>query len=173
MSILDLFKPIRLFVFDVDGVLTDGTIHIFENGNFTRKMSVRDGYALQLAVRKGYDIMVISGSDAEAVVVRMNKLGVTNVFMKVTDKLACLKKYIAEKNYDVSQVLFMGDDIPDIEAMQFSGLPCCPADAAYEVREIVKYISPFRGGETCVRDVIEKVMKLNRQWQHVEDIASS
>lgn len=172
MTLLDLFKHIRLFVFDVDGVLTDGSILIIETGNFIRRMSVKDGYALQLAVKKGYDIMVISGSDAEAVVVRMNKLGITNVNMKVTDKLDCLRNYMNQKKYDASQVLFMGDDIPDIAAMEFAGLACCPADAAPEVKEISKYISPAKGGENCVRDVIEKVLKLNHHWQHVEDVAS-
>lgn len=172
MNLLDLFKPVRLFVFDVDGVLTDGTILLIETGNFIRKMSVKDGYALQLAVKKGYDIMIISGSDAEAVVIRMNKLGITNVHMKVTDKLACLRNYVKEKNYDRSQVLFMGDDMPDIEALEFAGLACCPVDAVPEVKAVSKYISPQKGGENCVRDVIEKVLKLNQHWQHIEDVAS-
>jgi 3-deoxy-D-manno-octulosonate 8-phosphate phosphatase (KDO 8-P phosphatase) len=172
MSLLDLFKPIRLFVFDVDGVLTDGSVLIVETGNFIRRMSVKDGYAMQLAIKKGYDIMVISGSDAEAVVVRMNKLGIQNVHMKVTNKVGLLRDYVALKNYEVSEVLFMGDDMPDVEALQYAGLACCPADAVPEVKEVARYISPFRGGDACVRDVIEKVLKLNGHWQHVEDIAS-
>jgi 3-deoxy-D-manno-octulosonate 8-phosphate phosphatase (KDO 8-P phosphatase) len=172
MTLLDLFKPVRLFVFDVDGVMTDGTILISENGAYVRKMNVKDGYALQLAIKKGFDVMVVSGSDAEAVVVRMKKLGITNVQMKVTDKLGCIEAYMSQKSYTRGQVLFMGDDLPDVDALRMVGLPCCPADAVPEVREVCSYISPFRGGETCVRDVIEKVLKLNKLWQHIEDVAS-
>lgn len=172
MTLLDLFKPVKLFVFDVDGVLTDGSILIVESGNYPRKMSVKDGYALQLAVKKGYDIMVISGSDAEAVVTRMHKLGIQNVRMKTYNKLASLQEYVASKGYKIEEVLYMGDDIPDAEVMQYVGVPCCPADAVAEIKAVSKYISPFKGGETCVRDVIEKVLKLNRHWQHIEDVAS-
>jgi 3-deoxy-D-manno-octulosonate 8-phosphate phosphatase (KDO 8-P phosphatase) len=172
MTLLDLFQPIRLFVFDVDGVMTDGTILITENGAYVRTMNVKDGYALQLAVKNGFDIMVVSGSDAEAVVVRMKKLGITNVRIKVTDKKSCILGYMSEKGYAAGEVLFMGDDMPDVEALQAVGMPCCPVDAVAEVKEVCTYISPFKGGETCVRDVIEKVMKLNRVWQHIGDVAS-
>jgi 3-deoxy-D-manno-octulosonate 8-phosphate phosphatase (KDO 8-P phosphatase) len=172
MLLLDVFKPIRLFVFDVDGVLTDGSILVIDGGNYIRRMSVKDGYALQLAKKKGYDLMVISGSDAPAVEERMQKLGISNVHMKVTDKRSCLDEYVASKGYERSHVLFMGDDMPDIEAMGAAGLSCCPADAVAEVKAVALYISPFKGGETCARDVIEKVLKLNGHWQHIEDVAS-
>jgi len=170
--LLDMFKSIRLFVFDVDGVLTDGSILIIDGGNYIRKMSVKDGYALQLARKKGYDVLVISGSDAPAVEERMRKLGIQQVNMKVTDKLTLLKKYMVANSYEPAQVLFMGDDMPDIEALQHVGLACCPSDAVAEVKEVAAYISPFNGGQTCVRDVIEKVLRLNGDWQHVEDVAS-
>ena len=172
MLLLDLFKPIRLFVFDVDGVLTDGTILITGDGNYIRKMNVKDGYALQLAKKKGYAIMIISGSDAPAVQERMKKLGITDVHMKVTDKLHYLEEYMNTNKYERSQVLFMGDDMPDLEAMAYAGLACCPADAVPEAKAAATYISPYKGGETCVRDVIEKVLKLNNHWQHIEDVAS-
>ncbi|RYY19817.1 MAG: 3-deoxy-D-manno-octulosonate 8-phosphate phosphatase [Chitinophagaceae bacterium] len=172
MLLLDQFKPIRLFVFDVDGVLTDGTILIAGEGDYARRMNVKDGYALQLARKSGYAIMIISGSDAPAVEERMRKLGINDVYMKVTDKLTYMADYIKANGYDQSQVLFMGDDMPDIEAMKYAGIACCPADAVPEVKAIARYISPFKGGDTCVRDVIEKVMKQNHHWQHIEDIAS-
>jgi 3-deoxy-D-manno-octulosonate 8-phosphate phosphatase (KDO 8-P phosphatase) len=172
MLLLDLFKPIRLFIFDVDGVMTDGTILIGENGNYVRRMNIKDGYALQLAKKKGYDIMVVSGSDADAVRERMQKLGILNVHLKVTDKPGCISKYISDNDYRSEEVLFMGDDLPDVAAMHLVGLPCCPADAVPEIKQVCKYISPFNGGDTCVRDVIEKVMKLNAHWHHIEDVAS-
>jgi 3-deoxy-D-manno-octulosonate 8-phosphate phosphatase (KDO 8-P phosphatase) len=172
MLLLDLFKTIRLFVFDVDGVLTDGTVLIAGDGDYARRMNVKDGYALQLARKKGYAIMIISGSDAPAVDVRMRKLGINDVHMKVTDKLKYLVEYMSANDFDRSQVLFMGDDMPDIEAMQYAGLACCPSDAVPEAKEVAHYISPFKGGDTCVRDVIEKVLKQNNHWQHVEDVAS-
>jgi 3-deoxy-D-manno-octulosonate 8-phosphate phosphatase (KDO 8-P phosphatase) len=172
MFLLDLFKNVRLFVFDVDGVLTDGTIMIAGEGDYSRRMNVKDGYALQLARKKGYDIMIISGSDAPAVEVRMRKLGINEVHMKVTHKLKYLVEYMNAHNYDRAQVLFMGDDLPDIEAMQYAGVACCPADAVPEAKAVANYISSFKGGDTCVRDVIEKVLKQNDHWHHVEDIAS-
>ena len=172
MLLLDLFKTIRLFVFDVDGVLTDGSILISGEGDYARRMNVKDGYALQLARKKGYAIMIISGSDAPAVELRMRKLGINDVYMKVTDKLKYLKNYMTDNNFDSSQVLFMGDDMPDVEAMQYAGIACCPADAVPEAKAVANYISPFKGGNTCVRDVIEKVLKQNNHWQHMEDVAS-
>ena len=170
--LLDQFKTVRLFVFDVDGVLTDGTILVMDDGNHLRRMNVKDGYALQLAVKQGYDVMVISGSDAPSIVGRMKKLGIPDVHIKVTDKLGCLKAYLAQKEYGPAEVLYMGDDMPDLEVMQFSALGCCPSDAVAEVKQAARYISPFKGGEGCVRDVIEKVLKQNRHWYHLSDVAS-
>ena len=164
MLLLDLFKPIRLYVLDVYGVLTDGTILVTPDGNYLRKMNVKDGYALQLAKKKGYNIMIISGSDAPTVIERMKKLGITDVHMKVTDKLGYLREYMVRNNFDRSEVLFMGDDMPDYNCMIISGFACCPSDAAVEIKQISSYISPKRGGDGCVRDVIEKVLKLNNNW---------
>ncbi|RYY23866.1 MAG: 3-deoxy-D-manno-octulosonate 8-phosphate phosphatase [Chitinophagaceae bacterium] len=170
--LLDQFKNVRLFVFDVDGVLTDGTIVVMDDGNHLRRMNVKDGYALQLAVKQGYDVMVISGSDAPSVVGRMKKLGIPDVHIKVLDKLGCLQSYLANKDYGAAEVLYMGDDLPDLEVMQFAGLSCCPSDAVPEIKQTARYISPFEGGEGCVRDVIEKVLKQNRHWYHLAEIAS-
>ena len=172
MSIPGLFKNITTFIFDIDGVLTDGTVLVLENGLQARRMNIKDGYALQLAVKKGYRILVVSGAAASPVIDRLNKLGIAAVHTGITDKKLFVENYIAENNLTVAEILFMGDDIPDESVMLMIGLPVCPADAVSEIREVSKYISPLNGGYGCVRDVIEKVMKSQGNWQHDEDIAS-
>ena len=172
MNVLALFKPIKTFVFDVDGVLTDGTLLVLEDGQMARRMNIRDGYALQLAVKKGYDVLVISGGNSAAVEDRLRKLGVADVFMKVEDKKDILLRYVSEKELKWEELIFMGDDIPDYAVMQMVGLSCCPADAATEIKQISKYISPLSGGAGCARDVIEKVLKLNGHWDHDSSVPS-
>ncbi len=166
------FKQITCFAFDVDGVLTDGTVLLLDDGQQARRMSIRDGYALQLAVKKGYKVLVISGAYSEAVKTRLQKLGVVDVFMKVENKEAQLTSYLGANGITPQQVLFMGDDIPDYGVMKTVGLPCCPADAAPEIKHISQYISAQKGGRGCVRDVIEKVMKLNNHWDMDTSVAS-
>lgn len=172
MNILAEFKHIKAFVLDVDGVLTDGSLFLPDDGEWVRRMHIRDGYALQLAVKKGYYVLVISGSHSTPVKMRLEKLGITDVFMNVLDKKKIMDQFISTNKLETKNVLFMGDDIPDLEAMLASGLPCCPADAAHEIKEVSHYISPVHGGSGCVRDVIEKVLKLNGDWQHHEAITS-
>jgi 3-deoxy-D-manno-octulosonate 8-phosphate phosphatase (KDO 8-P phosphatase) len=172
MNIIDRFKKITTFIFDMDGVLTDGSVLVLENGLQARRMSIRDGYALQLAVKKGYRLLVVSGADSSPVTERLNKLGITEVHMSVANKKAFVEKYIAANKLVAEEILFMGDDIPDHSVMSMVGLPVCPADAVAEIRAISKYISPATGGNGCVRDVIEQVLKLNDHWHHLEDIAS-
>ena len=164
MNILTRLSLIKVFVFDMDGVLTDGTLLIEPEGQWLRKMSIRDGYALQLAVKSGYQVAVISGSESEPVERRLRKLGVTDVFTKVINKESCLKDYLSANNISFSDILFMGDDIPDYNCMIIAGFACCPSDAAVEIKQISSYISPKRGGCGCVRDVIEKVLKLKNNW---------
>ncbi|TDX01786.1 KdsC family phosphatase [Dinghuibacter silviterrae] len=164
MNILELFQPIRAFAFDMDGVLTDGGVLVLEDGQQVRRMHTRDGYALQLAIRRGYHVVVISGGNSAAARLRLTKLGITDVHMSIDDKLAVLQQYMAERSLAPHEVLYMGDDIPDLQPMEAVGLPCCPADAATEILRVSKYISPVKGGEGCVRDVIEKVLKLNDDW---------
>lgn len=165
LNILSKFKPVTTFVFDVDGVLTDSMILVLDDGQWARQMNVKDGYALQLAVKKGYNVVVISGGTSNAVRQRLEKLGVTDCFMPVENKKEKLAEYLKGKNISKEQILFVGDDIPDHSVMQMAGLPCCPADAVSEIKEISLYISPFDGGRGCVRDVIEKVLKLNNDWE--------
>jgi 3-deoxy-D-manno-octulosonate 8-phosphate phosphatase (KDO 8-P phosphatase) len=164
MNILAEFKSIRLFILDVDGVLTDGSLILLDDGQMVRTMNIRDGYALQLAIKEGYSIVVISGGNSEAVTKRLQKLGVNSVHMGITNKKALLEKFMLENNFEKHEVLYMGDDIPDVEPMKLAGLACCPADAATEVKNISHYISYLNGGKGCVREVIEKVMLLNNHW---------
>lgn len=172
MNILELFKKITTFIFDVDGVLTDGTVLVLEDGLQARRMNIKDGFALQMAEKNGYSVLVISGGNSPQVVQRLEKLGITNIHMSVLDKKAFILHYIAENNLKKEEVLYMGDDLPDLPAMSVVGLPCCPADAVNEVKEFVQYISPVSGGNACVRDVIEKVLKLNDHWHYRVDVTS-
>jgi 3-deoxy-D-manno-octulosonate 8-phosphate phosphatase (KDO 8-P phosphatase) len=172
MTILDRFKQITTFVFDLDGVLTDGGLFIFPDGQFVRRMNIKDGYALQLAVKKGYRVAVISGGYSEPVGTRLNKLGITDVYMQVVNKKEKLDQYMQQHSLGWNEILFMGDDIPDYEVLQYAGMPCCPADAAPEIRGAALYISPVPGGQGCVRDVIEKVLKLNNHWELYTDTRS-
>lgn len=172
MNVLEQFRHIRTFIFDVDGVLTDGTIQLLPGGEQSRKMNIRDGYALQLAVKMGYRIAIISGGRSESVVSRLNGLGIRDIFTGVTDKSDKLENYALEHDLLWEQMLFMGDDIPDYRAMQLCGIPACPADATPEIKSISRYISPIAGGQGCVRDVIEKVLKLNDHWLLDEGVPS-
>ncbi|MEO8854557.1 MAG: HAD hydrolase family protein [Ginsengibacter sp.] len=173
MQILSRFKVIKTFVFDMDGVLTDGNIIVDAENNWLRKMNIRDGYALQLAARSGFNIVIISGSKSTFVRDRLIRLGVNEVFMDIKNKEDFLKNYVTEKGISLNELLFMGDDIPDYFCLKMAGIAACPADAAFEIKQIASYISPFTGGCGCVRDVIEKVLKLNDKWTLNNNIAST
>lgn len=164
MNVLELFEPIRTFVFDIDGVMTDGNLLVTESGDLLRRMNIRDGYATELAVKKGYNVWIISGGKQEAPILRLKKLGVTEAHFAVPDKKVLLQQLFSKYNINPAQALYMGDDIPDYAVMQLCGLPTCPNDAAPEIKSVSKYISPYIGGAGCVRDVIEKVLKLNGDW---------
>jgi 3-deoxy-D-manno-octulosonate 8-phosphate phosphatase (KDO 8-P phosphatase) len=172
MSVPPQFKPITTFIFDVDGVLTDGTVLVLENGLQARSMSIKDGFALQLAVKSDYHVVIVSGSTPSPVVDRLTKLGITAIHMAVLDKQSFISDYIEKNKLKKEQVLFMGDDLPDLPAMSIVGLSACPADAAEEIRDAVTYISPSKGGHGCVRDVIEKVLKSNDHWKYHPEVAS-
>lgn len=173
MTLLDRFKQITTLVFDVDGVLTDGSLIILPGGIMARTMNVKDGYALQLAVKKGYKIIVISGGKSEEVKDRLEKLGVVHVYMQVTNKIQLLRNLMEEQQIQASSVLFMGDDIPDMEVMKLAAIACCPADSVNEIRQLSHYISPYNGGHGCGRDVIEKVLKLRGDWNDDTHIPST
>ena len=127
-------------------------------------MNIKDGYALQLAVKKGYHIVIISGGNSDEVKDRLTKLGITDIWMQVENKTTVLQQFMQKHQLEKNAVLYMGDDIPDLQVMQLAGLPCCPVDAAPEIKEIAVYISHLKGGDGCARDVIEKVMRLRGNW---------
>lgn len=172
MNVLTGFKKIKAFVFDVDGVLTDGSLLVLDDGQMARRMNIKDGYALQLAVKAGYLILVISGGTSQAVKMRLEKLGIANIYMGISNKKEVLNRFINSMELQWEEVLYMGDDIPDMEAMSFCGMPCCPADAVPEIRSISYFISQINGGQGCVREVIEKVMRLQEKWIHDISIQS-
>ena len=172
MSVLEKFKSIRTFVFDVDGVMTDGSVLVYETGEQVRRMSTRDGYSLQLAIKKGYRVVIISGGASEGIRLRLQYLGIRDIFLNIHDKVDVLRQYALEHHLDEKDMLYMGDDIPDYAPMNYVGLACAPADAAPEINHIAGYISSFGGGQGCVRDVIEKVLKLNGHWELDQSVAS-
>jgi 3-deoxy-D-manno-octulosonate 8-phosphate phosphatase (KDO 8-P phosphatase) len=164
MSYLDLFNHIRAFVFDIDGVMTDGKVIILPNGEQMRHMHSKDGYALQLAVKKGYPVAVISGSNSIQVKERLQALGLTDVYLKSAHKDESMEDFMFSYDLKPEEIMYMGDDIPDIAALQMIGLPACPVDAAPEVKQLAKFISKKPGGEGCVREIIELVMKTQGKW---------
>lgn len=167
---LDSLQKITCFVFDVDGVLTNGEVIVMPDGLLVRKMNIKDGYAIQLAIKKGYQVWVISGGNSNEVEERLNLLGVKEVHMKVKDKRTLLQELSILNNTPLDQMLFMGDDMPDLEAMKMVGIAACPNDAAVDIKQIANYISANNGGAGCARDVIEKVLKLNDKWDTEEGI---
>jgi 3-deoxy-D-manno-octulosonate 8-phosphate phosphatase (KDO 8-P phosphatase) len=169
---LHQFKNINTIVLDVDGVLTDGTLLVMPGGLMVRRMNIKDGYALQLAVKKGYHVAIISGGDSPEVKDRLLKLGVTDVYMKVHDKLSVFQEYILLNGLDASSTAYMGDDIPDYDVMNHVGLASCPADAASEIKELSAYVSPLNGGAGCVRDLIEKIMRVRGDWSEDTTVRS-
>ena len=163
-SYKEQMNEITTFILDVDGVLTDGTIHVTETGEMLRNMNIRDGYAMKAAVENGYTVCIISGGSNEGVRVRLRNLGITDIHLGVSDKVETFKEFIDIYNIKPEQVLYMGDDIPDLHVMKLVRLPTCPQNAAPEIKAISKYISHKDGGKGCVRDVIEQVMKVQHKW---------
>lgn len=161
-------KNVTAFVFDYDGVMTDGTVYMDSNGDPLRTSNVKDGYAIQLAGKLGYHLAVISGAVVTNITKRLNMLGVNDVFTGVPDKVVMLEKYMAKYNLKPDQVVYVGDDIPDLPVMRLVGLAACPADAAPEIQQICHYVSNRPGGRGCVRDVIEQTLKAQGRWMTSE-----
>lgn len=163
-SYKELMNTIDTFIFDIDGVLTDGTVHVSPTGEMLREMHIRDGFAMKAALESGYNVCIISGGSNEGVRIRLRNLGITDIHMASPDKVATFKEYIELYQIKAENVLYMGDDIPDFHVMQLVGLPTCPQDAAPEIKAISTYISHVNGGKGAVRDVIEQVMKVQGKW---------
>ena len=163
-SYKEIMPQINTFIFDVDGVLTDGVVTITSNGELIRNMHTKDGYALKIAVDAGYNVCIITGGNNEGVRVRLSGLGIKDIYLGAHNKLNCFYEYIENHNLKPENILYMGDDIPDFPVMKKVGLPCCPKDAVPEIQDISTYVSQKKGGKGCVRDVIEQVLKVQGKW---------
>ncbi len=159
-----LLNGVNTFIFDYDGVMTDGRVILQHDDPPLRTANVRDGYVLQLAVKLGYNVVVISGGFSKSMDNRFDTLNIKDAFTGVKNKVEVFEDYIKKKNINPENVVYMGDDIPDIPVMKMVGIPVCPADAAEEVKKISIYISDKTGGGGCVRDIIEQVMKVQGKW---------
>jgi 3-deoxy-D-manno-octulosonate 8-phosphate phosphatase (KDO 8-P phosphatase) len=159
----DLTK-VKAFVFDIDGVLSLQTISLNLFGVPTRTVNLRDGYAIQLAVKKGYHMGIISGSNSKEYQKRLKLLGINEIYLNSRKKLENYNTFKKKFELDDSDILFMGDDIPDLEVMKIAGVPVCPSDADSEIKQVAVYISDKKGGEGCVRDIIEQVLRLHNNW---------
>jgi 3-deoxy-D-manno-octulosonate 8-phosphate phosphatase (KDO 8-P phosphatase) len=155
---------IKAFAFDVDGVLTDGKITFLSDAAVARTVYARDGHAIQHAVKNGYLVVIISAAKDELLKSRYLRLGMQEVYLGCTDKEITLKEFAAVYQLEYDDILYMGDDVPDYNAMKLAGVAACPHNAAHEIREICSYVSPYKGGEGCVRDVISQVMRLHGKW---------
>ncbi len=152
------------FVFDIDGVFTDGSIIPLADGDYMRSYNAKDGYAVSYAIKHGYKIFIITGGRGDIVYKRFSYLGVTELHLGVSDKIAVLDDIIKRHGLNPDNIVFMGDDIPDLECMRTVGIPVCPADASCEIIEASRYVSEFGGGRGCVRDIIEQVLRAQDAW---------
>lgn len=161
----DLSK-IKAVFFDVDGVLSRQTISLHPSGEPMRTVNIKDGYAMQHAVKHGLLIAIITGATSEAVRLRYERLGVTEIHQGAAQKIRVYEQLCSKYDLADDEVLFMGDDIPDYEVMTRCGLPTCPSDAAPEIKNVAKYVSTYSGGDGCARDVIEQILKVQGKWMH-------
>jgi 3-deoxy-D-manno-octulosonate 8-phosphate phosphatase (KDO 8-P phosphatase) len=163
-SYKEILNNITTFVFDVDGVLTDSSVHVTPTGEMLRIMNIRDGFAMKAAIESGYHVCIISGGNNEGVRIRLQNLGITEIHLASPDKVATFNEYIKQYKINPEHILYMGDDIPDYHVMQLVSLPTCPQDASPEIKAICKYISHKKGGKGAVREIIEQVMKVQGKW---------
>lgn len=163
-------QKIKAFVFDFDGVMTDGSVWMYADKETVRCGNIKDGFAIQYAVKKGYIIAVISGATSLSINNRMSSLGVEQIYTGCANKMTTYSDFIKNNNLKPDEILCMGDDIPDYEMMSCCGVAACPADAAVEIKAISDYVSLYKGGRGCVRDVIEQVLRLQNQWFHPDAV---
>ena len=159
----DLDK-IRAIIFDVDGVLSCQTIPLSPLGEPVRTVNIHDGYAIQLAVKKGLHLAIITGGRGEELLLRYQRLGLTDIVMNAGVKVVAYEQLKQRCGFNDEEIIYMGDDIPDYELMKRVGCPCCPADACPEIKEVSCYVSRYPGGQGCVRDVIEQVLRAQNKW---------
>ena len=172
MSYKQYLNQITTLIFDVDGVLTDGSIIVATNGDMYRKMHTKDGFALKTAVDKGLNVCIISGGNNEGVRLRLKGLGIKSIYLGAHHKTETMNTYLKENSIKLENVLYMGDDIPDFHVMKEVGLACCPQDAVQEIKGVSKYVSHKKGGKGCVRDVIEQVLKVQNKWLNDDSVSA-
>ena len=166
---LEKLLDIRLLAFDMDGVLTNGKLLMSSTGEWERVMDIKDGYALQAAVKSGLIVVVLTGSFSEPISSRLKHLGITHFIQHVSDKVEAIKMLLSEFSLTQDQILYMGDDIPDIPLLKMVGLAACPSDSSVDVLQNTNYQSPLKGGEGCVREIMEQVMRVQEKW--MKDLA--
>ena len=165
MNVLSEFANIQTFILDIDGVLTNGNLLVMNDGNLLRSMNIKDGYALQYALKKNYNIVIISGATNDGLTLRLKGLGISEMHFGIQDKITLLQKLISEKKIDITKSIYMGDDMPDVPCMLLAHIACAPADACEQALLAAHYVSHLNGGQGCVRDVIEKVLTLRGDWE--------
>ncbi len=168
MNFKELLPQITTMIFDVDGVLSSNVVQLFPDQEPIRTAHIKDGYALQLAAKKGYHLIIITGGKSEAVEQRYSGLGVQDVFMRSSVKMREFEKVVEKYHLSMDEIMYMGDDIPDLEVMRKVAVPCCPADAAPEVKEVSVYISDKEGGMGCARDIVEQILRAQDKWMDGE-----
>lgn len=164
MNYKQLLPKIKTFIFDVDGVLTDGKILIHTDGELLRSFDTKDGYAMKCALVKGFKIAIITGGRNKAVQERFQELGIFDIYLNAHHKIEAYQDLIDNYELNPKEILYIGDDVPDIPVMEKVGVGCCPSDAATDVKEIADYISPKKGGAGCVREIIEQVLRVQGKW---------
>lgn len=162
--IREKLKNIRTFIFDIDGVLTPGSVLVTEEGHMLRSVNIKDGYALQHAVKQQYNIGIISGGNSAGMLSRFRGLGIEHIYLGQKNKSAAFEEVCRVFGISPYEVAYMGDDMPDYPVLKSVGLACCPADAADDIKEICHYVSPVSGGQGCARNLIETAMKLQNTW---------
>lgn len=160
----EVLNSIKAFIFDIDGVLTNGKILITSKGDMYREMDTKDGFAIKYALNKGFKIAIISGGKDKGLKIRLQDLGIKNIFLGFTDKERPFNDFIKNEDIKPNDILYMGDDIPDIKIMKKVLLATCPNDAVIDVKEISDYVSPLNGGQGCVREIIEQVLRVQNKW---------
>jgi 3-deoxy-D-manno-octulosonate 8-phosphate phosphatase (KDO 8-P phosphatase) len=163
----ELLANVKAFAFDVDGVFSHN-VFLHSSGELMRSMNIKDGYAVQYAVKKGFPLAIITGGNSDAIRIRFEYLGVKDIYLRSHNKVHDFNDFLLRYDLKAEQILFMGDDLPDYELMKMAGIPTCPADAAEEIKALAKYISYKTAGEGCVRDVIEQVLRVQGVWLQPE-----
>lgn len=173
-AFLEKASKIKAFLFDVDGVFTDGTVTVLSSGEVTRTMYTRDGYALQYAIKQGYEVAIITGGICKTIPLRFKSLGIPeeNIFLGVKDKKPVFENFLKVKNIPIETTFYMGDDLPDLPVLEICGLSAAPQNAAYEILEKVDFISQYEGGKGCVREILEKILQSQNKWSMDRHIAS-